>query len=213
MPDPATPLDVMIASQLPGLGECALPAPCEDAELERLPVHTASRLRESDPARYAQAAALFFGCGLGIREICRVLRLSPHTLGMIITAESNGRTADQWRSELCASLRAVGSLSASAMRDLLLDQDAVEIAGIKGVATAIDKIAHAHELLDGRPTDRRENLAKPSTSDAATAYLAALKSATEVKPMDYAGGKEEVARAEDEADEAGEVPVDEVQHD
>ena len=204
MHDASTPLDVMLASQLPGLGEFALPAPCEDAELERLPVHTAARLRATEPARYAQAAALFFGCGLGVREICRVLRLSPHTLGMIIVAESNGRTAEQWRGELCANLRAVGTLSASAMRDLLLDQDAVEIAGIKGVATAIDKVAHAHELLSGRPTDRRENLAKPSQADAATAYLAALQTATEVKPMDYAGEKEEGPRGEDAEAEAGE---------
>lgn len=211
MPD--SPLDIMISSQLPGLGECALPSPCEDAELERLPVHTAERLRSADPARYAQAAALFFGCGLGVREICRVLRLSPHTLGMIITAESNGRTADQWRSELCASLRAVGSLSASAMRDLLLDQDAVEIAGIKGVATAIDKIAHAHELLSGRPTDRRESVPRASQEDAATAYLAALKSPRTIEQMDCEGGKEEGPRGEDEADEAGEVPDDEVRHD
>lgn len=204
MPDAPTPLDVMIAGQLPGLGECALPSPCEDAELERLPIHTASRLRESDPARYAQAAALFFGCGLGVREICRVLRLSPHTLGMIIVAESNGRTAEQWRAELCANLRAVGTLSASAMRDLLLDRDSVEIAGIKGVATAIDKVAHAHELLSGRPTDRRENLAKPSQADAADAYLAALQSATEIKPMDYAGEKEEGTRGEEAEAEADE---------
>lgn len=208
--DDISPLDMMIAQQLPGMGDYALPEPCDDAELERLPVHTASRLAATDPARYAMAAALFFGGGLGVRMICKTLRLSPHTLGALISAESKGLTAERWRNDQASDLRVVVMLASSALKELLLDPDAVDLAGIKGVATLLDKATHAHELLSGRPTDRRENLTGASDEAAAKAYLARMPIAEQI---DSGAEKGEASREGEEAGSVGEGEEVEVLHD
>lgn len=207
-----TPLDIMIAQQLPGMGEHALPAPCDDEELDRLPVHTAVRVRDSEPARYALAVGLFFGERMGIRQICRYARMSPHTLAQIILAEMRGRTADEWRSDLLERLRLGGTLAASAMVGLMMDGDAVGSAGIKGVATAMREIAHAHELMSGRPTDRREVGPPANDEAAARAYLAKIS-----VPMDSAVENGDGSREDEEGAEAADPVADlaevEVQHD
>ena len=189
MPEQATALDMMLAQQLPGMGEHALPAPCDDEELERLPVHTAARIRDSEPARYALAVALFFGERMGVRQICRYARMSPHTLQAIILAESAGRTAEQWRNDLLERMRVGGTLAASALTGLLMDEEAVQYAGIKGVATALREYAHAHELMSGRPTDRREVQAATSDDDAARAYLAKITPAMDSEGKNKVGSR------------------------
>lgn len=212
MPDSAdiSPLDMMIAQQLPGMGEHALPAPCDDAELDRLPVHTATRVRESDPARYALAVGLFFGERMSVRQICRFARMSPHTLSQIILEEMKGRTAEQWKDDLLERLKLGGTLAASALVGLLMDEDAVQIAGIKGVATAIREQAHAHELLSGRPTDRRETLTGASDEVAARAYLARM---TNAAPIDSGAENGEASREGAAAGSVGEGEYVEVLHD
>lgn len=208
--DAISPLDMMIAQQLPGMGEHALPAPCDDAELDRLPVHTATRVRKSEPARYALAVGLFFGERMSVRQICRYARMSPHTLAQIILEEMKGRTAEQWKDDLLERLKLGGTLAASALVGLLMDEDAVQIAGIKGVATAIREQAHAHELLSGRPTDRRENLTGASDEAAAKAYLARMPIAEQI---DSGAEKGEASREGEEAGSVGEGEEVEVLHD
>lgn len=217
MPDAlqtSTPLDLLIAQQLPGMGEYALPEPCDEEELERLPVHTASRLAAAEPARYALAAALFFGGGLGVRMICKTLRLSPHTLGALITAESRGITADRWRTEQSSDLRVVVMLASSALKELLLNPDAVDIAGIKGVATLLDKATHAHELLSGKLNPQANQVKQLSDEEAALAYVRAQRcaqtSSIPVQPMDCGTGKEEGSRegARATGDDGGEASHD-----
>lgn len=213
MPDaPAqlSPLDAMIASELPGLGEYALPVPCEDAELERLPVHTAERFRTAEPKLYAIACALFFGERMSVLPICKALRISQHTLLNIVAREMRGATAEAWRQDLVSRLRVGGTLAVSALTNLMVDEDAVQVAGIKGVAMATRELAHAHELLNGRPTDRREITQATSDDDAARAYLARVK---RPETIDCGGEKGEASREADPRGEATEVDAGEVQHD
>ena len=211
MPDAAlqiTPLDQMIASELPGLGEYQLPRPCEDADLERLPVHTAARFRAAEPKLYAIAVALFFGEDrMGFFPICKALRISPHTLGNVVASEMSGSTAEAWRKDLLSRLRVGGTLAVSALTTLLSDNDAVSYAGVKGVATALKEMTHAHELLSGRPTDRRESVSPLSTKRQADDYISRLQPAEAMDcDADNSGASREVV-------ELSEDDQSEVQHD
>jgi hypothetical protein len=202
-----TPLDQMIASELPGLGEYQLPTPCKDKELERLPVHTAERFRAAEPKTYAIAVALFFGERMSILPICKALRISPHTLLNIIAREMRGATAEAWRSDLLSRLRVGGTLAISALTNLLMDDDSVQIAGIKGVAMAQRELSHAHELLSGRPTDRRESVSPLSTKRQADDYISRLKPA---EAMDCGADNSGASREVGEQLDDGQA---EVQHD
>lgn len=167
-----SPLDAARASFLPGLAQEAMPVPCTDEELERIPVHTAERLLALEPERYALATALFFGCGLPHRMVCRVARLSPHTLTAIIRRESNSRTAEEWRQSMSGDLRALAAMAQSAAGELLADPEAVREGGLRGVATILRELTHAHELLAGRMPGQASSKA-PSADD----YLAAMREA------------------------------------
>lgn len=168
-----SPLDRARDSMLPGMAIEVMPLPISDEEMDDLPVHTAERLLELHPDRYALATALFFGCPtMSGREICRIARVGSHTMQCIIDREERGRTADEWRKGASARLRSIADLSMSAAQHLLADHEAVRDAGIKGVATLLRESTHAHELLAGRMPGQ---FSKP-VSDA-DEYLAGLVSA------------------------------------
>lgn len=171
----SSPLDRAIASYLPGMASEVLPTPISDTEIDELPRHTAARVLELHPDRYALATALFFGCPLlGFRDICRIARVGTHTLQMIIEREEQGRTADSWRKSASARLRAMADAAMGASQDLLADAGAVREAGIKGLATLIRESTHAHELLAGRMPG--QGAAAKSTAPDADSYLASLES-------------------------------------
>ena len=175
--DPDSPLDRAIASYLPGMASEVLPTPISDTEIDELPRHTAARVLELHPDRYALATALFFGCPmLSFRDICRIARVGTHTLQMIIEREEQGRTADSWRKSASARLRAMADAAMGASQSLLSDAEAVREAGIKGLATLIREATHAHELLAGRMPGQGSS-SKGAAAPDADSYLASLNAA------------------------------------
>lgn len=178
-----SPLDTTIESMLPGLAQEVLPVPLSDEEIEELPAHTAARLLELHPDRYALATALFFGCPtMSGREICRISRVGSHTLQCIIEREERGRTAEEWRKGASARLRSIADMAMSASQSLLADPCAIKDAGIKGLATLLRESTHAHELLAGRApgqsTDKRAGGAETDT------YLASLRDAAQAQSIE-----------------------------
>lgn len=138
------------APLLPGICADDLPAPISDEEIQQLPTYTAGRLFELDEKRYRLAVALFFGEGLSFRGVCRVCKISCHTLQAIIRRESNGQTAEDWRKVASADIRASMYMIQRRIDELLQDDDAVRAAGLKGLATLEREHTHAHELLNQR---------------------------------------------------------------
>jgi hypothetical protein len=151
------------APMLPGIRLDDLPAPLTDEQLEALPQHTAARLFELDEARYRLAVALFFGEGMGVRNVCRVCHISCHTLQAIVRRESGSTTADEWRKVCKSDLRATMHLIRSRIDELLQNDEAVKVAGLKGLATLLREHVHAHELLDQRMPGQGD--AKPLTPE------------------------------------------------
>lgn len=195
-----SPLDTTIESMLPGLAQEVLPVPLSDEEIEELPAHTAARLLELHPDRYALATALFFGCPtMSGREICRIARVGSHTLQCIIEREERGRTAEAWRKGASARLRSIADMAMSASQSLLADSEAIKGAGIKGLATLLRESTHAHELLAGRaPGQSAEKRAGGSEADT---YLASLRDAAHAQSIE--GEEKAEAGAELAGEEAG----------
>ena len=199
-PTTSSPLDRAISSYLPGMAEEVLPVPITDDAIDALPRHTAARLLELHPDRYALATALFFGCPLmSFRDVCRIARVGTHTLQMIIEREEQGRTADSWRKTASARLRAMADAAMGAAQDLMCDTGAVREAGIKGLATLIRESTHAHELLAGRIPG--QGAGKAGTVGDADSSLASLQ---QVRVQSIEGAENGgVAREVEAADQAG----------
>lgn len=207
---PKSPLDRAIDSYLPGLAQEVLPTPISDDAIDELPRHTAARLLELHPDRYALATALFFGCPLmSFREICRVARVGTHTLQLIIEREEQGRTADSWRKSASARLRAMSDAAMGAAQDLMSDRESVGKAGIVGLATLIRESTRAHELLSGRMPGQQVGGKAPGSD--AESYLSSLEQAraesiTQPIEVDENGGSREAAAGQDAgSDDAREV--------
>ena len=146
-----SPLDRARAEMLPGLGGELLCEPISDEVVDRLPVYTAERVLALDPFRYSIAAALFF-CAPTIskREICRLCRISQHTLEMIIEREERGRTAEQWRESASMRLRRLSDRAMDVGENLMRDDEVVRKSGLGGVAAILREATHAHELMAQR---------------------------------------------------------------
>lgn len=170
----ASPLDRVRESMLPGMESEVLPAPVPDDWVERYPKHTAERILELHPDRYALAVALFFGCPtISGRQVCRIARIGPHTLAEIIKREEAGRTAAEWARSASARLRALTDLALAAAGDLLSDADAVKSAGANGVASILRESTRAHALLDGRLPGQQPR----QSADGADDYLESVRRA------------------------------------
>ena len=185
-----SPLDRVRAALLPGMESEVLPAPCSDEDVERFPRHTAERLLELHPDRYALATALFFGCPtLSGRQICKIVRISPHSLAEIIRREESGRTAAEWSRSAASRLRALADMAMSVAGDLMSDEDAVRDAGLKGVASILRESTHAHALIEGRLPGQSSK----APADGAEDYVESIRRAQAQSIP--AGGNEDI-RAE-----------------
>jgi len=195
-----SPLDQVRAAILPGMEPEVLPAPVPDEEVERFPRHTAERLLELHPDRYALAVALFFGCPtISGRQVCRIARISPHTLAEIIRREESGRTASEWAKSASARLRALADVAMSVAADQLSDSEACAAAGIKGVASILREATHAHALINERLPGQQARPPAGSPDD----YLDSIRKATQSESIE--AGKIECDRAADEgSDQVGE---------
>ena len=194
----ASPLDRVREAMLPGMESEVLPAPCSDEDLERFPRHTAERLLELHPDRYALATALFFGCPtISGRQVCRIARIGPHTLAEIIKREDKGRTAAEWARSASARLRALADVAMSVAGDLMSDADAVREAGLKGVASILREATHAHALINERLPGQQSKPPAGSPDD----YLASIRKATQSESIE--AGKIECDRAADEGSDQG----------
>jgi hypothetical protein len=138
------------ADFLPGLVPEDMPAPLTEEEYNALPIYTAAQLFKQDERRYKLAVALFFGVGAGFRQTCNICKVGQHTLQAIIRNEVGSKTAEQWRAAASGELRALTQLALSASSQLLADPKAIESAGIKGLATILRELTHAHELINQR---------------------------------------------------------------
>ncbi len=197
-----SPLDRVRAALLPGMESEVLPAPCSDEDVERFPRHTAERLLELHPDRYALATALFFGCPtLSGRQVCKIARIGPHTLAEIIKREESGRTAAEWARSASARLRALADVAMSVAGDLMSDADAVRAAGLKGVASILRESTHAHALIDGRLPGQQPK----QSADGADDYLESVRRA---QAESISGEEIEGARAEDEQGSGAEPEQD-----
>jgi hypothetical protein len=196
------------APLLPGISDEDLPAPISDEAIQQLPTYTAARLFELDEKRYRLAVALFFGEGLSFRGVCRVCRISCHTLQAIVRRESNGQTAEEWRKVASADIRASMYMIQRRIDELLLDDEAVKAAGLKGLATLEREHTHAHELLNQRLPGQGEG-AKLTEEQQAELYIKSQQEARlqsiEVKESPEATrGTEAADLATDPADQGGE---------
>jgi hypothetical protein len=182
-----------------------LPTPISDEEIDDLPRHTAARVLELHPDRYALATALFFGCPMmSFREICRISRVGTHTLQMIIEREEQGRTADSWRKSASARLRAMADAAMGAAQDLMSDSESVKSAGIGGLATLLRESTRAHELLAGRMPGQSPT-GRSGVADA-DSYLSSLQQvrAQSIEEAENAG----LARVGEGAERVGEAGPD-----
>jgi hypothetical protein len=198
----ASPLDRVRESLLPGMESEVLPAPVPDDWVDRYPRHTAERLLELHPDRYALAVALFFGCPtISGRQVCRIARIGPHTLAELIRREEAGRTAAEWARSASARLRALADVAMSVAGDLMSDADAVREAGLKGVASILRESTHAHALLDGRLPGQQPK----QSADGADDYLESVRRA---QAESISGEEIEGARAEEEPGSGAEPEQD-----
>jgi len=187
---------------LPGMESEVLPAPVPDDWVDRYPRHTAERLLELHPDRYALAVALFFGCPtISGRQVCRIARIGPHTLSELIKREESGRTAAEWARPASARLRALADVAMSVAGDLMSDSDAVREAGLKGVASILRESTHAHALLDGRLPGQQPK----QSADGADDYLESVRRA---QAESIRGEEIEGARAGGELGEGAEPEQD-----
>lgn len=179
-------LDELKEGMLPGMAEGSVMEGMTEEELRRLPMHTAERVLEKTPERYALAARLFFECGIGVRMICSMLKMSPHTLGAIIRAESGSKSAEEWRNEYQSGLKANLSLAANALGEMMLDKAELKKAGIVGISQVVDRLTRAYVMEQdaGLPKEEKEMESARVKTITAAAYVQQL----EDKPDESIGG-------------------------
>lgn len=157
---------------LPGLIPEDMPEPLTQKEFDAMPIYTAAQLYKQDERRYRLAVALFFGVGAGFRQTCNICKVGQHTLQAIIRNEVASKTAEQWRAAASGELRALTQLALSASSHLLADPKAIGEAGIKGLATILRELTHAHELINQRLPGQVE-ASKLTPEQQAEAYMKA----------------------------------------
>ena len=185
---------------LPGMIPEDMPEPLTQREFDAMPIYTAAQLFKLDERRYRLAVALFFGVGSSFRQTCNICKVGQHTLQAIIRNEVASKTAEQWRAAASGEIRALTQLALSASSQLLSDSNSIKEAGIKGLATILRELTHAHEMLNQRLPGQID-AAKLSPEQAALAYIEAQQHARGQSIEVAENGR--VARGEDDADQDG----------
>lgn len=115
--------------------------------------HTASTLEERRPVAYALIPKLIEE-GMGLRGVCRVLNVGPHTVSAVLARESQSQTVSAWRADFSRLLRGNAKLAVARIAELLADDKAVKEAGLKGSTMALRELVKALEMVrDAEKTD------------------------------------------------------------
>ncbi len=138
--------------------------------------HTASTLLARRPMAYALIPKLAEE-GVGVRGICRVLNVSPHTVSAVIASEAGSRTVSMWRSDFSRRMRGTAALALARANELLSDEGAVREAGIKGVSAFLRDVCKAIENLRDAERDVDADEVAPEDADVAGDYVRQLKAA------------------------------------
>ena len=141
---------------LPGLGD-EVSALLADNEAERAAdtgpvdeqgcrVHTGGTLLKRRPAAYALIPKLAAE-GMGVRSICKVLNVSPHSVAAVLAKESGNKTVSGWRAEFSGRMRGTAEMALARANELLADDRAVKEAGIKGFGGFLQTVVKALEAM------------------------------------------------------------------
>lgn len=120
-----------------------------DAEIDRrFPESTGKNLKSSNPRLYDVAARLFFEFGFSQREIAVICQISRATVAAIVRAEQGGLESRARRSARLRRLRGASEMALTRLEGLLCHPEALERAGISGVAGALKVITEVADRLE-----------------------------------------------------------------
>lgn len=138
-------------------------AQMSDAEIDRrFPESTGANLKSSNPRLYDVAARLFFEFGFSQREIAVICQISRMTVAAIVRAEQGGLEAVSRRTARLRRLRGASEMALARLEGLLNSPEALERAGISGVAGALKVI---NEVADKLEEELRGAVVEPAAKE------------------------------------------------
>jgi len=154
---PMTTLDTIASQQELPLEGCwaAEVAEIVGSSREHGKRFTGQRLAKGDPEKYMRIVKLRT-CGMTVREVAAIEKVSPQTVTAIMRVEAASRTADEYRGEMAADLAVAAKMSVEALLELLADEERRAALSGRDLAFMLEKLTEKRELLTGGATHRNE---------------------------------------------------------
>lgn len=193
---------------LPGFEATLVPADMADvgADLTHKR-YTGERLRKCYPGKYALAVRAYFDCRRSVESICDILKIDKETMAAVVEQESIARGVFEHERRIQARTASVKEKMLDKLNRLLDDPEAVESAGIFGLAKAIKSLSSQQVQAD---QDQDKKRAREEAFDVPNEYEE-IVDAVIVQPQSD-GFLAEKKSAREDSGTVGPVDLEDVRH-